>query len=134
MQEPEEKKIALELLETEQAYVNRLHLLDQVSWGVEVPVQEDFGESEAVKMRDMWATSLYRQRLGLAFAFPTPHTSGKHPCPSKAFHSPLLLEPGISLVCSQAFHCVMCQSQRGNGILKYLPGPFYSPFFLTGIL
>ncbi|XP_026654409.1 FYVE, RhoGEF and PH domain-containing protein 2 [Zonotrichia albicollis] len=29
-QEPEEKKIALELLETEQAYVNRLHLLDQV--------------------------------------------------------------------------------------------------------
>lgn len=53
MQEPEEKKIALELLETEQAYVNRLHLLDQVSWGVEVPVQEDFGESEAVKMRDV---------------------------------------------------------------------------------
>lgn len=35
MQEPEEKKIALELLETEQAYVNRLHLLDQVSWGAE---------------------------------------------------------------------------------------------------
>lgn len=34
MQESEEKKIALELLETEQAYVNRLHLLDQVSWGV----------------------------------------------------------------------------------------------------
>ncbi|NWR61442.1 FGD2 protein, partial [Bucorvus abyssinicus] len=30
IQEPEEKKIALELLETEQAYVNRLHLLDQV--------------------------------------------------------------------------------------------------------
>ncbi|XP_010159431.1 PREDICTED: FYVE, RhoGEF and PH domain-containing protein 2, partial [Eurypyga helias] len=30
MQEPEEKKIALELLETEQAYVNRLHLLDQI--------------------------------------------------------------------------------------------------------
>ncbi|XP_026534005.1 FYVE, RhoGEF and PH domain-containing protein 2-like [Notechis scutatus] len=29
-QEPEEKKIALELLETEQAYVVRLHLLDQV--------------------------------------------------------------------------------------------------------
>ncbi|XP_044299786.1 FYVE, RhoGEF and PH domain-containing protein 2 isoform X3 [Varanus komodoensis] len=29
-QEPEEKKIALELLETEQAYVTRLHLLDQV--------------------------------------------------------------------------------------------------------
>ncbi|NXP76448.1 FGD2 protein, partial [Ramphastos sulfuratus] len=29
-QEPEEKKIALELLETEQAYVSRLHLLDQV--------------------------------------------------------------------------------------------------------
>ncbi|CAM2107442.1 unnamed protein product [Caretta caretta] len=29
-QDPEEKKIALELLETEQAYVNRLHLLDQV--------------------------------------------------------------------------------------------------------
>ncbi|XP_014803924.1 PREDICTED: FYVE, RhoGEF and PH domain-containing protein 2-like [Calidris pugnax] len=29
--EPEEKKIALELLETEQAYVNRLHLLDQHS-------------------------------------------------------------------------------------------------------
>ncbi|XP_070601324.1 FYVE, RhoGEF and PH domain-containing protein 2 isoform X1 [Erythrolamprus reginae] len=29
-QEPEEKKIALELLETEQAYVLRLHLLDQV--------------------------------------------------------------------------------------------------------
>ncbi|KAJ7426668.1 FYVE, RhoGEF and PH domain-containing protein 2 [Willisornis vidua] len=29
-EEPEEKKIALELLETEQAYVNRLHLLDQV--------------------------------------------------------------------------------------------------------
>ncbi|KAM6370045.1 FYVE, RhoGEF and PH domain-containing protein 2 isoform 1-T1 [Pluvialis apricaria] len=28
--EPEEKKIALELLETEQAYVNRLHLLDQI--------------------------------------------------------------------------------------------------------
>ncbi|XP_038605248.1 FYVE, RhoGEF and PH domain-containing protein 2 [Tachyglossus aculeatus] len=29
-QEPEEKKIARELLETEQAYVSRLHLLDQV--------------------------------------------------------------------------------------------------------
>ncbi|XP_066479553.1 FYVE, RhoGEF and PH domain-containing protein 2 isoform X2 [Tiliqua scincoides] len=29
-QDPEEKKIALELLETEKAYVNRLHLLDQV--------------------------------------------------------------------------------------------------------
>ncbi|XP_061298507.1 FYVE, RhoGEF and PH domain-containing protein 2 isoform X3 [Pezoporus flaviventris] len=28
--EPEEKKIALELLETEQAYVSRLHLLDQI--------------------------------------------------------------------------------------------------------
>lgn len=39
MQEPEEKKIALELLETEQAYVNRLHLLDQVSWGAEGPTQ-----------------------------------------------------------------------------------------------
>ena len=39
MQEPEEKKIALELLETEQAYVNRLHLLDQVSWGAERPTQ-----------------------------------------------------------------------------------------------
>lgn len=31
-QEPEEKKIALELLETEQAYVVRLQLLDQVGW------------------------------------------------------------------------------------------------------
>lgn len=39
MQEPEEKKIALELLETEQAYVNRLHLLDQVSWGAEKCMQ-----------------------------------------------------------------------------------------------
>lgn len=39
MQEPEEKKIALELLETEQAYVNRLHLLDQVSWRAERPTQ-----------------------------------------------------------------------------------------------
>nr|XP_060629146.1 FYVE, RhoGEF and PH domain-containing protein 2 isoform X1 [Anolis sagrei ordinatus] len=29
-EEPEEKKIALELLDTERAYVNRLHLLDQV--------------------------------------------------------------------------------------------------------
>ena len=31
MQEPEEKKIVQELLETEQAYVARLHLLDQAS-------------------------------------------------------------------------------------------------------
>lgn len=52
MQEPEEKKIALELLETEQAYVNRLHLLDQVNWAAEGPVQGDFGEIEAVKMKN----------------------------------------------------------------------------------
>lgn len=31
VQEPEEKRIVQELLETEQAYVARLHLLDQVS-------------------------------------------------------------------------------------------------------
>lgn len=31
LQEPEEKKIVRELLETEQAYVARLHLLDQAS-------------------------------------------------------------------------------------------------------
>lgn len=31
LQEPEEKKIVQELLETEKAYVARLHLLDQVS-------------------------------------------------------------------------------------------------------
>lgn len=95
-QEPEEKKIALELLETEQAYVNRLHLLDQVNWGVEGPVQGDFGEIEAVKMRNMQAPGLHSQRLGLAFAFPTPHTSGKHPCPSKAFQSLLLLGLGFA--------------------------------------
>lgn len=40
MQEPEEKKIALELLETEQAYVNRLYLLDQVSWEQRDPHRE----------------------------------------------------------------------------------------------
>ncbi|NXY58130.1 FGD2 protein, partial [Callaeas wilsoni] len=34
MQEPERKKIALELLETEQAYVNHLHLLNQVFYTV----------------------------------------------------------------------------------------------------
>lgn len=60
MQEPEEKKIALELLETEQAYVNRLHLLDQVNWGLEGPMQGDFGgiEAEAVKMRNVGCWSL----------------------------------------------------------------------------
>lgn len=31
LQEPEEKRIVRELLETEQAYVARLHLLDQAS-------------------------------------------------------------------------------------------------------
>ena len=31
LQEPEEKRIVQELLETEQAYVARLHLLDQAS-------------------------------------------------------------------------------------------------------
>lgn len=31
LQEPEEKKVVRELLETEQAYVARLHLLDQAS-------------------------------------------------------------------------------------------------------
>ncbi|KAM6040752.1 LOW QUALITY PROTEIN: uncharacterized protein LJ206_019737 [Theristicus caerulescens] len=34
------KKIALELLETEQAYVNRLHLLDQAFSLIDVPVSE----------------------------------------------------------------------------------------------
>lgn len=58
-------------------------------------MQGDFGEIEAVKMRNMWVTGLYSQRLSLAFAFSTPHTSGNHVCPSKAFHSPLLMELGF---------------------------------------
>lgn len=36
-QEPEEKRIVQELLETEQAYVARLHLLDQASVSPPLP-------------------------------------------------------------------------------------------------
>ncbi|EFB24536.1 hypothetical protein PANDA_021074, partial [Ailuropoda melanoleuca] len=48
-QEPEEKKIVQELLETEKAYVARLHLLDQVTVGLQVFFQELLTEARASK-------------------------------------------------------------------------------------
>uniref|UniRef100_A0A8C0U9R2 FYVE, RhoGEF and PH domain containing 2 n=1 Tax=Cyanistes caeruleus TaxID=156563 RepID=A0A8C0U9R2_CYACU len=61
-QEPEEKKIALELLETEQAYVNRLHLLDQVFY-TELMKEAKTGKmvpEEVVKMIFSNISSIYQ--------------------------------------------------------------------------
>ncbi|XP_075298781.1 FYVE, RhoGEF and PH domain-containing protein 2 isoform X2 [Opisthocomus hoazin] len=60
--EPEEKKIALELLETEQAYVNRLHLLDQVFY-TELMKEAKNGKTapeEVVKMIFSNISSIYQ--------------------------------------------------------------------------
>ncbi|XP_053943888.1 FYVE, RhoGEF and PH domain-containing protein 2 isoform X2 [Cuculus canorus] len=60
--EPEEKKIALELLETEQAYVNRLHLLDQVFY-MELMKEARNGKTvpeEVVKMIFSNISSIYQ--------------------------------------------------------------------------
>ncbi|NXO11909.1 FGD2 protein, partial [Oriolus oriolus] len=62
MQEPEEKKIALELLETEQAYVSRLHLLDQVFY-TELMKEAKTGKTvpeEVVKMIFSNISSIYQ--------------------------------------------------------------------------
>ncbi|NXP28642.1 FGD2 protein, partial [Scytalopus superciliaris] len=62
IQEPEEKKIALELLETEQAYVNRLHLLDQVFY-TELMREAKAGKTvpeEVVKMIFSNISSIYQ--------------------------------------------------------------------------
>ncbi|XP_009698799.1 PREDICTED: FYVE, RhoGEF and PH domain-containing protein 2, partial [Cariama cristata] len=62
MQEPEEKKIALELLETEQAYVNRLHLLDQIFY-TELMKEAKNGKTvpeEVVKMIFSNISSIYQ--------------------------------------------------------------------------
>ncbi|KFU92445.1 FYVE, RhoGEF and PH domain-containing protein 2, partial [Chaetura pelagica] len=62
MQEPEEKKIALELLETEQAYVNRLHLLDQIFY-IELMKEAQNGKTvpeEVVKMIFSNISSIYQ--------------------------------------------------------------------------
>ncbi|XP_063274254.1 FYVE, RhoGEF and PH domain-containing protein 2 isoform X2 [Prinia subflava] len=61
-EEPEEKKIALELLETEQAYVNRLHLLDQVFY-TELMKEAKTGKTvpeEVVKMIFSNISSIYQ--------------------------------------------------------------------------
>ncbi|XP_050182759.1 FYVE, RhoGEF and PH domain-containing protein 2 [Myiozetetes cayanensis] len=61
-EEPEEKKIALELLETEQAYVNRLHLLDQVFYA-ELMKEAKTGKTvpeEVVKMIFSNISSIYQ--------------------------------------------------------------------------
>ncbi|KAM9594503.1 FYVE, RhoGEF and PH domain-containing protein 2 isoform 4-T5 [Morphnus guianensis] len=60
--EQEEKKIALELLETEQAYVNRLHLLDQVFY-TELMKEAKNGKTvpeEVVKMIFSNISSIYQ--------------------------------------------------------------------------
>ncbi|KAM9520057.1 FYVE, RhoGEF and PH domain-containing protein 2 isoform 2-T3 [Guaruba guarouba] len=60
--EPEEKKIALELLETEQAYVSRLHLLDQVFY-TELMKEAKNGKTvpeEVVKMIFSNISSIYQ--------------------------------------------------------------------------
>ncbi|KAM6237299.1 FYVE, RhoGEF and PH domain-containing protein 2 isoform 2-T2 [Porphyrio hochstetteri] len=60
--EPEEKKIALELLETEQAYVNRLHLLDQIFY-TELMKEAKTGKTvpeEVVKMIFSNTSSIYQ--------------------------------------------------------------------------
>ncbi|KFQ27958.1 FYVE, RhoGEF and PH domain-containing protein 2, partial [Mesitornis unicolor] len=60
--EPEEKKIALELLETEQAYVNRLHLLDQIFY-TELMKEAKTGKTvpeEVVKMIFSNISSIYQ--------------------------------------------------------------------------
>ncbi|NWI87205.1 FGD2 protein, partial [Pitta sordida] len=62
LQEPEEKKIALELLETEQAYVNRLHLLDQIFYA-ELMKEAKTGKvvpEEVVKMIFSNISSIYQ--------------------------------------------------------------------------
>ncbi|XP_014376163.1 FYVE, RhoGEF and PH domain-containing protein 2 isoform X1 [Alligator sinensis] len=61
-QDPEEKKIALELLETEQAYVSRLHLLDQVFF-TELMKEARSGKSvpeDVVKMIFSNISSIYQ--------------------------------------------------------------------------
>uniref|UniRef100_A0A8C8S093 FYVE, RhoGEF and PH domain containing 2 n=1 Tax=Pelusios castaneus TaxID=367368 RepID=A0A8C8S093_9SAUR len=61
-QDPEEKKIALELLVTEQAYVNRLHLLDQVFFA-ELMKEARSGKTipeEVVKMIFSNISSIYQ--------------------------------------------------------------------------
>ncbi|XP_025967649.2 FYVE, RhoGEF and PH domain-containing protein 2 isoform X2 [Dromaius novaehollandiae] len=61
-QDPEEKKIALELLETEQAYVSRLHLLDQVFY-TELMKEAKNGKTvpeEVVKMIFSNLSSIYQ--------------------------------------------------------------------------
>uniref|UniRef100_A0A8C0GME5 FYVE, RhoGEF and PH domain containing 2 n=1 Tax=Chelonoidis abingdonii TaxID=106734 RepID=A0A8C0GME5_CHEAB len=60
--DPEEKKIAMELLETEQAYVNRLHLLDQVFF-TELMKEARSGKSipeDVVKMIFSNISSIYQ--------------------------------------------------------------------------
>nr|XP_009670863.1 PREDICTED: FYVE, RhoGEF and PH domain-containing protein 2 isoform X2 [Struthio camelus australis] len=60
--DPEEKKIALELLETEQAYVGRLHLLDQVFY-TELMKEAKNGKTvpeEVVKMIFSNISSIYQ--------------------------------------------------------------------------
>ncbi|KAM7082321.1 FYVE, RhoGEF and PH domain-containing protein 2 isoform 3-T4 [Ciconia maguari] len=60
--EPEEKKIALELLETEQAYVNRLYLLDQIFY-TELMKEAKNGKTvpeEVVKMIFSNISSIYQ--------------------------------------------------------------------------
>ncbi|XP_065505391.1 FYVE, RhoGEF and PH domain-containing protein 2 isoform X2 [Caloenas nicobarica] len=60
--EPEEKRIALELLETEQAYVNRLHLLDQIFY-TELMKEAKNGKTvpeEVVKMIFSNISSIYQ--------------------------------------------------------------------------
>ncbi|XP_008935321.1 PREDICTED: FYVE, RhoGEF and PH domain-containing protein 2-like, partial [Merops nubicus] len=60
--EPEDKKIALELLETEQAYVSRLHLLDQIFY-TELMKEARHGKTvpeEVVKMIFSNISSIYQ--------------------------------------------------------------------------
>ncbi|NXL67174.1 FGD2 protein, partial [Chordeiles acutipennis] len=62
MQQAEEKKIALEMLETEQAYVNHLHLLDQI-FNTELMKEAKNGNTvpeEVVKMIFSNISSIYQ--------------------------------------------------------------------------
>lgn len=69
-QDPEEKKIALELLETEQSYVSRLHLLDQVGWqpySLMSCVQKVRGEHLSNYLTDMPEAT-----INVSLGFPSP--------------------------------------------------------------
>lgn len=56
-------------------------------------MQGDFGEIEAVKNEKHVVYCSLQPKIGSGFCLF--YTQGKHPCPSKVFHSSLLMELGF---------------------------------------